>query len=85
MTDKTWSDTDRTDGLEKLNIFSLVLSTVLLVYTFWVLLYTERTIIKILSVAIIIYYLSVIPVQYMLLGKKCYCESFISPDLDLSP
>lgn len=74
----------RTGGLERLNIFSLVLSTVLLVYTVWVLFYTERMIIKILSVAIIIYYLSVIPVQYMLLGKKCYCESFISPDLDLT-
>lgn len=69
----------RNTGLEKLNIFSLVLSSILLVYTIWILFNTSDKTVIILSVAVIIYYLSVIPTQYHILGKKCYCEDFSLP------
>lgn len=64
----------RNKSLERLNISSLVLSSILLVYTIWILFNTSDKTVIILSVAIIIYYLSVIPTQYHILGKKCYCE-----------
>lgn len=69
----------RNKGLERLNIFSLVLSSILLVYTIWILFNTSDKTVIILSVAVIIYYLSVIPTQYHILGKKCYCEDFSLP------
>lgn len=60
--------------LSHLSAINLILSVILLIYSIFLIFYTTDTAVRILSLLFIIYYIGIIPVQYNLLGKECYCK-----------
>jgi len=61
--------------INKLNLFSLIISIVFLIYAIYIFFYSDDMIVKGLSVSLIIYYCLAIPTQIKILTLNCICKS----------